>query len=158
MKRIKCLLIIILIGLIPLLIRFLIYFFIYSKKSTLPFSINEFDFLLLGLIINYTNIIELNDVGLSYKFLGDTIKKENNWFVISNLISLFSIFIFLGITVISLLNKYYADFSYDLDLILLKNFIIALTIISILFRLTIIDRITNIEIQLLITRRMKKIK
>lgn len=158
MKRIKWLLVIILIGLIPLLIRFLLYLFIYSKKSSLPFSLNEIDFVFLGLIINYTNIIEMNNVGISDKFLGDTIVKENNWFGISNLICLFSIMIFLSVLALSLLNRYYADFSFKLDLELLKNFSIALNIISIAFRLTIIDRLTNIENQFLITSRMKNIK
>lgn len=158
MKRIKRLLIIILIGFLPLLVRFIIYLFAAYKKSSLPFSLNEMDFIFLGLIINYTNIYEMNAVGLSDRFLGDTIVKENNWFGMSILICLFSMMIFLGILAVSLLNRYYPYFSFIADLGLLRNYSIILNIISIILRLAIIDRLTNIENQLLITSKMGKTK
>lgn len=149
MKKFGWFLFIIFIGLIPFIMRLLVFFFILEDERTLSFLLNETDFILLGLIVTINNIKELLDVNLSSKTLGDTIVKENLWIQVSGIISLFCIIIYSGVIFFS----YLSNFAFNINLLLLKIVSISLSIISVIFGFTVIDRINNIESQILITNR-----
>ena len=152
MKRAGWFFITIFIGLIPFLLRVLIFLFFNSDNNTLYFLINETDFILLGLIVNITNLKELKGINLSSKYFGDTITKEKIWISISFLITFFCIIIYSGILFLSYLNSS----GINLNLFLLKIISIILSIISILFGFFIIDRVSNIENQVLLSTRKKE--
>ena len=149
MKKFGWFLFIIFIGLIPFIMRLLVFFFIPGTEKSLFFLFNETDFIILGFIVTINSLKELKNVSLSSKNLGDTIVKENIWINISVIISLFSIIIYSGIIFLSYLN----NSGFNIDLFLLKIISIILCIISVIFGFTVIDRINNIESQILIANR-----
>lgn len=156
MKRVGWFLFTIIIGLIPFLLRVLIFLIIKSDENILSFIINETDFIILGLIVNITNLLQLKDINLSSKNFGDTITKEYTWISISFLITFLCIIIFSGILFFSYLYRLGINLNI-LNLFLLKISSIILSIISILFGFFIIDRVNNIENQILLSNRKKEI-
>ena len=151
MKRIGWFIFIIFIGLIPFLLRLLVFLFISSDESNIFFSINESDFILLGFIVSITNLKELKDLNLSAKTLGDTVVKEKRWIYISFIFTFFCIIIFSGIIFLSYLKS--LNINIYNNLLSLKVLSILLSIISILFGFFIIGRASNIENQILLTDR-----
>jgi hypothetical protein len=156
MKRVGWFLFTIIIGLIPFLLRVLIFLIFKSDENILSFIINETDFIILGLIINITNLLQLKDINLSSKNFGDTITKEYTWISISFLITFLCIIIFSGILFFSYLYRLGINLNI-LNLFLLKISSIILSVISILFGFFIIDRVNNIENQILLSNRKKEI-
>jgi hypothetical protein len=65
MKKTKWLIYTVIIGLIPFLIRTFIALF--DKSRSVAFWLNETDFIVLGLVLNLTNINELEDKDIENK-------------------------------------------------------------------------------------------
>ena len=149
MKKICWFLFIIFIGLIPFIIRLLVFLFIPGAEKTLFFLFNETDFVFLGLIATINNLKELSDVSLSSRTLGDTIVKENIWIQVSIIISLFSVIIYSGIIFFSCLS----NSGFDINFLLFKIISVSLSVISVIFGFTVIDRAGNIDSQILMTNR-----
>lgn len=131
MKKTKWLIYTVLIGLIPFFIRSFIAWF--DKTGSIEYWLNETDFIVLGLVLNLTNINELED-----KDFEDKIWKSRNigFSVIS--IALFSA-IFAIVT--------FSDFksNVDLDKTTVKICSIAMALISFLFSYSIYNRLNTIE-------------
>lgn len=131
MKKTKWLIYTVLIGMIPFLVRSFIALF--DKTGTIDYWINETDFIVLGLVLNLTNINELED-----KDFKDKIWKTRNigYSVVS--IALFSA-IFAIVT--------YSDFKTnpDLDKFTVKACSIALALVSFIFSYSIYNRLNKIS-------------
>lgn len=116
---------------IPFLVRSFIALF--DKTGTIDYWINETDFIVLGLVLNLTNINELED-----KDFKDKIWKTRNigYSVVS--IALFSA-IFAIVT--------YSDFKTnpDLDKFTVKACSIALALVSFIFSYSIYNRLNKIS-------------
>jgi len=131
MKKTKWLIYTVLIGLIPFLIRTFV--FLFDKTATIDYWINETDFIVLGLVLNLTNINELED-----KDFEDKIWKTRNigFSVIS--IALFS-------AILAIVT--YSDFKInpDLNKIVVKSCSIGLALISFIFSYSIYNRLNTIN-------------
>jgi hypothetical protein len=131
MKKTKWLIYTVLIGLIPFLIRTFV--FLFDKTATVDYWINETDFIVLGLVLNLTNINELED-----KDFEDKIWKTRNigFSVIS--IALFS-------AILAIVT--YSDFKINPDLneIVIKYCSIGLASISFIFSYSIYNRLNTIS-------------
>jgi uncharacterized membrane protein len=131
MKKTKWLIYTVLIGLIPFLIRSFIALF--DKTGTIEYWLNETDFIILGLVLNLTNINELED-----KDFEDKIWKTRNigFSVIS--IALFS-------AILAIVT--FSDFktNTDLDKTVVKACSITLAMVSFLFSYSIYNRLNKIS-------------
>jgi uncharacterized membrane protein len=131
MKKTKWLIYTVLIGLIPFLIRTFIALF--DKTGTIDYWLNESDFIILGLVLNLTNINELED-----KDFEDKVWKTRNigFSVVS--IALFS-------AILAIVT--YSDFKTnpDLDKFTVKACSIALALVSFLFSYSIYNRLNTLN-------------
>lgn len=130
MKKTKWLIYTVLIGMIPFLIRSFIALF--DNTGTIEYWINETDFIILGLVLNLTNINELED-----KDFDDKIWKTRNIGF-----SVVSIALFAAILAIVT----YADFktNSDLNKTTVKACSIVLAVVSFLFSYSIYNRLNKI--------------
>lgn len=128
MKKTKWLIYTVLIGLIPFIIRTFI--FLFDKTATYDFWLNSADFIVLGLVLNLTNINELED-----KDLDDKIWKTKN-------IGLSVVFIAVYAAILAILT--YSDFkiNQDLDKTVVKYCSIGLALLSFVFSYSIYNRLT----------------
>ena len=131
MKKTKWLIYTVLIGLIPFLIRTFIALF--DKTGTIEYWLNETDFIILGLVLNLTNINELED-----KDFEDKVWKTKNigFSVVS--IALFS-------AILAIVT--YSDFKTnpDLNKVTVKTCSIVLTLVSFIFSYSIFNRLNTIK-------------
>ncbi|WBX78369.1 hypothetical protein PG911_08925 [Tenacibaculum ovolyticum] len=131
MKKTKWLIYTVLIGMIPFLVRSFIALF--DKTGTIDYWINETDFIILGLVLNLTNINELED-----KDFEDKIWKTRNigFSVIS--IALFS-------AILAIVT--YSDFKEnpDLDKFTVKACSTTLALVSFIFSYSIYNRLNKIS-------------
>ncbi|MBU3027583.1 hypothetical protein [Zobellia galactanivorans] len=130
MKKTKWLIYTVLIGMIPFLIRSFIA--LIDNTATIQYWINETDFIVLGLVLNLTNINELED-----KDFEDKIWKTRNIGF-----SVISIALFAAILAIVT----YSDFKAnpDLNKTTVKACSIALALVSFLFSYSIYNRLNKI--------------
>ncbi|GAB3722136.1 hypothetical protein [Flavobacterium koreense] len=131
MKKTKWLIYTVLIGLIPFLIRSFIA--LIDKTATLDYWLNETDFIVLGLVLNLTNINELEDRTFT-DMLWKT--KKIGFSIIS--IAFFS-------AILAIVT--YTDFKKnpDLDRIILKGCSISLAVVSFIFSYSIYNRLNTLE-------------
>lgn len=131
MKKTKWLIYTVLIGLIPFLIRTFI--FLIDKKATYDFWLNAADFIVLGLVLNLTNINELEDKELENK----------QWK--TKTIGLSVVFIALYAAILAILT--YTEFKLigDIDKGMVKYCSIGLAFASFLFSYAIFNRLNTIE-------------
>ncbi|WP_375563067.1 hypothetical protein ACE193_11265 [Bernardetia sp. OM2101] len=131
MKRTKWLIYTVIIGLLPFFIRSLI--FIFDKNGTIDYWLNEGDFIVLGLVLNLTNINELED-----KHFEDEL-----WKTKCIGISIVLILLFASILAITM----YADFklSEDINKLAVKGWSIGASLVSFIFSLAIYNRLTTLE-------------
>jgi uncharacterized membrane protein len=131
MKRTKWLIYTVLIGMIPFFIRTCI--FLFDKTGTIEYWINESDFITLGLVLNLTNINELEDRDFEDKIW----KTKNIGF------SVISIALFSAILAIVT----YSDFKSnpDINKVMVKGCSIGLTVVSFVFSYSIYNRLNTIE-------------
>jgi len=131
MKKTKWLIYTVLIGLIPFFVRSFICLF--DKSGSVNYWLNESDFIIFGLILNLSNINELED-----KKLDDKVWKTKNIGF-----SLFQIILFSAIFAI----VSYSDFKQnkDLDLFAVKTCSIVLAFVSFIFSYSIFNRLTSIK-------------
>ncbi len=131
MKKTKWLIYTVLIGLIPFLIRSFIALF--DKTGTIDYWLNETDFIILGLVLNLTNINELED-----KDFDDKVWKTRNigFSVVS--IALFS-------AILAIVT--FSDFKVntDLDKSVVKICSIILAMVSFLFSYAIYNRLNKMS-------------
>ncbi len=73
------------IGALPLIVRWFILLFL--KEASWCMAINPIDFVFLGLTLNLTNIIELNNLKKNSKY-GAEFKEKNVWWSIITIIIL----------------------------------------------------------------------
>lgn len=130
MKKTKWLIYTVIIGLIPFLIRSFICLF--DKTSTFNYWLNETDFIIFGLILNLSNINELED-----KVIVDKLWKTKNIGFSVILIIIFSA-IFTIIT--------YSEFKSnpDLNISTVKISSISLAAVSFIVSYSIFNRINTI--------------
>lgn len=131
MKKTKWLIYTVIIGLIPFLIRTLIWLF--DKTATIDYWLNESDFIILGLVLHLTNINELED-----RDFDDKIWKTKN-------IGISVIFITVFSAILAIVT--YADFKVnpDLNKTMIKSCSIFLAIVSFIFSYSIYNRLTTLE-------------
>jgi len=131
MKKTKWLIYTVIIGLIPFFIRTFIALF--DKTATFNYWLNEGDFIVLGLVLNLTNINELEDRNFE-----DKIWKTKN-------IGVSVIFIALFAAVFAIVT--YADFKVnpDLNRSMVKGCSIFLALVSFIFSYSIYNRLTVLE-------------
>lgn len=131
MKKTKWLIYTVIIGLLPFLIRTII--FLFDNTSTYDFWINPYDFIGFGLVLNLTNINELED--------RDVIDKL--WKTKKIGVSVILIFIFAAIFAILT----YSDFKSNthLNILNVKICSFTLAVISFLFSYSIFNRINKIK-------------
>lgn len=131
MKKTKWLIYTVLIGLIPFFIRSFIA--LIDKTATLEYWLNETDFIVLGLVLNLTNINELED-RIFTDILWKT--KKIGYSIIS--IAFFS-------AILAIVT--YTDFKKnpDLDRMILKGCAITLAIVSFLFSYSIYNRLNTLD-------------
>lgn len=116
---------------IPFIIRSFIALF--DKTGTVEYWINETDFIILGLVLNLTNINELEDKDFEDKI----------WKTRKIGYSVVSIAVFSSILAIVT----YSDFkqNQDLDKTMVKGCSIALSFVSFIFSYSIFNRLNTIE-------------
>jgi hypothetical protein len=121
----------VIIGIIPFFIRSLIVLF--DKMGDLNYWLNPVDFITFGLVLNLTNINELEDKNLKDKLW----RSKNIGFSIIQIIIFSAIFAILS----------YSEFKAnpDLDLATVKACSILLAFISFLFSYTIYNRLNNLS-------------
>ena len=121
----------VLIGLIPFFIRLIIYSV--SKQADGLFMLNEFDFITIALVLNITNINELED-----KY-----PKNDVWKTWSIGISALLIAIMAGVMAILI----YSDLisNSDLDIVRIKYLTLLLAIVSLIFGGAVMYNLKNIE-------------
>ena len=131
MKKTKWLIYTVLIGLIPFLIRTLITLF--DRTATIDYWLNEADFIVLGLVLNLTNINELEDKDFENK-----IWKTKN-------IGISVVFIALFSAILAIVA--YADFklSVDIDKSMVKKCSIGLALVSFVFSYSIYNRLNILD-------------
>jgi uncharacterized membrane protein len=131
MKKTKWLIYTVIIGLIPFLIRSFIALF--DKTATFNFWFNETDFISLGLVLNLTNINELED-----RDFEDKIWKTKS-------IGFSVIFITLFAAILAIVT--YSDFKSnpDLNKSMVKGCSICLALVSFIFSYSIYNRLTTLE-------------
>ncbi len=131
MKKTKWLIYTVIIGLIPFLIRSFIALF--DKTATFNYWLNEADFIVLGLVLNLTNINELED-----RDFEDKIWKTKN-------IGFSVIFIALFAAIFAIVT--YADFKAnpDINKSMVKGCSICLALVSFIFSYSIYNRLTTLE-------------
>lgn len=131
MKKTKWLIYTVIIGLIPFLIRTFITLF--DKAGTFDYWLNETDFIVLGLVLNLTNINELED-----KDLDNKIWKTKN-------IGVSVIFITIFAAIFAIVA--YADFKANTDINkpMVKGCSIVLALVSFIFSYSIFNRLTILE-------------
>jgi uncharacterized membrane protein len=131
MKKTKWLIYTVIIGLIPFLIRSLICLF--DSTSSVNYWLNETDFIIFGLVLNLSNINELEDK----KFEDELWKTKNIGFSIIQIIIFSAIFAIVT----------YSDFKANPDLnewtVKTSSIILALT--SFVFSYSIFNRINTIS-------------
>ena len=131
MKKTKWLIYTVIIGLIPFLIRSFIALF--DKTATFSYWLNEADFIVLGLVLNLTNINELED-----RDFEDKIWKTKN-------IGFSAIFIVLFSAIFAIVT--YADLkgNPDINKSMVKGCSICLALVSFIFSYSIYNRLTTLE-------------
>ncbi|PKL86231.1 MAG: hypothetical protein CVV22_03470 [Ignavibacteriae bacterium HGW-Ignavibacteriae-1] len=131
MKKTKWLIYTVVIGLIPFIIRTFITLF--DKTATFSYWLNEADFIVFGLVLNLTNINELEDRDF----------EDKRWKSKNIGTSVFFIIIFAAIFAIVT----YTDFkaSPDINTTMVKSCSIVLAIVSFIISYSIYDRLTNLE-------------
>lgn len=130
MKKTKWLIYTVIIGLIPFLIRSLICLF--DNTSSLSYWINETDFIIFGLVLNLSNINELED-----KVIDNPIwKTKKIGYSVVQIIVFSAIF--------SIVT--YSDFksNTDLNLTTVKTCSIILAFVSVLFSYSIFNRFNKL--------------
>lgn len=133
MKKAKWLIYTVVIGLVPFLIRTLIVLF--SKDGTIDYWLNETDFIIFGLVLNLTNINELEDKEFS--------EDDKLWKTIN--IGLSVVFITLFAAIFMFIT--YADFKSDPDIntFTIKTSSILLSVVSFLFSYSIYNRLNTLK-------------
>lgn len=131
MKKTKWLIYTVLIGLIPFFVRSFIC--IFDKGGSVSYWLNETDFIVFGLILNLSNINELED-----KKLNDKLWKTKNIGY-----SVFQIVIFSAIFAIVT----YSDFkaNKDLNVFAVKTCSMVLALVSFIFSYSIFNRLVTIN-------------
>ncbi|MCL2097935.1 MAG: hypothetical protein FWH23_04165 [Bacteroidales bacterium] len=120
----------VMVGLIPFIVR--LFVFLFYKGSTVYFLFNEIDFILFGLVLNLSNINELEDK----KKLGEKWEKEKKG------VSLYFIIIFS--TFLMLAYLYEIGAIEQFNKILFKIFAITISLVAFLNSYSIFNRINNI--------------
>lgn len=130
MKKTKWLIYTVLIGLIPFLIRSFICLF--DKTGSVSYWLNETDFIVFGLVLNLSNINELEDK----KFEDQLWKTKNIGFSIIQIIVFSAIFAIVT----------YSNFKSNTDLNenTVKACSIALALVSFIFSYSIFNRINKL--------------
>jgi len=130
MKKAKWLIYTVIIGLIPFLIRSFICLF--DKTSTLSYWLNETDFIIFGLVLNLSNINELEDKAINNQLW----KTKNIGFSVVQIVIFSAIF--------SIVT--YSEFKTnpDLNLKTVKACSILLAVVSFIFSYSIFNRINTI--------------
>lgn len=131
MKKTKWLIYTVIIGMIPFLIRSFIA--LIDKTATIDYWLNETDFVILGLVLNLTNINELEDQDF----------EDQLWKTKSIGYSIISIVVFAAILAIVT----YSDFKKnpDIDKVMLKGCSIVLAFVSFIFSYSIYNRLTTLS-------------
>ena len=131
MKKTKWLIYTVIIGLIPLLIRIAIALF--DRKGSVAYCLNETDFIIFGLVLNLSNINELED----------KLIEDRQWRTIKIGFSVVSIALYSAILAIVT----YSDFkgNPDLDKTMVKTCSIVLAFVSLVFSYSIFNRLNTIE-------------
>jgi uncharacterized membrane protein len=131
MKKAKWLIYTVVIGLIPFFIRSFIALF--DKAGSISYWINEGDFIVFGLVLNLTNINELED-----RQFDDKIWKTKN-------IGLSVIFIIIFSAIFAIAS--YSDFknNQDLNKSIVKLSSILLSVMTFIFSYSIFNRLNAIE-------------
>ncbi|MFA6150058.1 MAG: hypothetical protein WC716_01975 [Chitinophagaceae bacterium] len=121
----------VIVGLLPFLIRSLIVLF--DKKGSVDYWINETDFISLGLVLNLSNINELENRELENKV----------WKTMKIGFSMVSILLFSAIFAIIT----YSDFknNLDIDKTTVKFCSVCLSLVSVLFSYSIYNRLNSLE-------------
>lgn len=130
MIKTKWLIYTVIIGLIPFFIRFFV--FLFYRYRTLSFLFNEVDFIVFGLVLNLSNINELEDK----KDLDGIWKTRNIGFSVLQIVVLSSM---LGLAYFSEILK-----SGELDRNVIKVCAISLGLVSFLVSYSIFNRINAI--------------
>jgi hypothetical protein len=130
MKKTKWLIYTVIIGLIPFIIRSLICLF--DKTSTMGFWLNETDFIIFGLVLNLSNINELEDKEI-----------ENQIWKTKNIgCSVIQIIVFSAIFSIVTYSEFKSNT--DLNLTTVKVCSIVLALVSFIFSYSIFNRINKL--------------
>jgi TRAP-type C4-dicarboxylate transport system permease large subunit len=131
MKRTKWLIYSVIIGLIPILIRIFIY--LIDKTATSSYCINPTDFIAFVLVLNLTNINELE-----HKTFDDILWKTKK-------IGYSIILILLSSSFLAIIT--YSEFKKnpDLNMFTMKICCIVLTIVTFIFSLSIYNRLNSLE-------------
>lgn len=131
MKKTKWLIYTVIIGLIPFFIRSFIC--IFDKTGTINYWLNASDFIVFGLILNLSNINELED-----KKLEDQLWKTKN-------IGLSVIQIVIFSSIFAIIS--YSDFKLgkDLNEFSVKTCSIVLAFVSFIFSYSIFNRLNTLE-------------
>lgn len=131
MIKTKWLIYTVIIGLIPFLVRTFIVLF--DKTATIDYWLNETDFIGLGLVLNLTNINELED-----KVFDSKVWKTKN-------IGISVVFIALFSSILAIIT--YADFKHNIDVNkeMVKACSIGLALVSFIFSYSIYNRLNALS-------------
>jgi len=130
MLKTKWIIYTVLIGLLPFIIRLLLY--IVAKEKSLDFLMNESDFIILGLVLNLTNLNELEN------------QNKGKWKTYMIGVSALQIAIYAGILALSYITEINSEL---IDLKTLFWCAVILSIGSLLLSFSIYDRLTKKQTQ-----------
>lgn len=130
MKKTKWLIYTVIIGLIPFLIRSFICLF--DKTSSLNYWLNETDFIIFGLVLNLSNINELEDKEIENKI----------WKTKKMGYSIIQIIVFSAIFSIITYSEFKSNT--DLNIITVKTCSMVLALVSFLFSYSIFNRFNKL--------------
>lgn len=131
MKKTKWLIYTVIIGLIPFIIRTLI--FAFDRTCSFEYWLNESDFIIFGLVLNLSNINELEDKSF----------EDKNWKTIN--VGASVVFIVIFSAILSLIT--YADFKLntDIDKTRVKVLVGIFSMITLIFSYSIYNRLSKVE-------------
>ena len=120
----------VLIGILPFLLRLFIYFV--SAKSNIEFIMNESDFIVFGLVLNLTNLNELEN------------KETSLWKTQVIGIATIQVIIYSGILVASYITELPGDAVIDSTILFYCS--LFLSVCSFLFSYSIYDKLSKIQL------------
>ncbi|MBG48291.1 MAG: hypothetical protein CML05_08395 [Pseudozobellia sp.] len=129
MKKGKWLIYTVIVGLLPFLLRSIIFFF--DKTATSDYWFNEVDFIIFGLVLNITNVNELED-----KIIDNKIWK-------TKAIGISVLLLLLYTALLTMLLLYELNGTNNLDTLKIKYSSIILGSVSLLFSYSIYHRLNK---------------